>query len=203
VVICVSAHWLAATIPACLLTIYLIQRLYLRTSRQVRLLDIELRAPLYRQFLESMRGLVTIRCFHWQESFTNKHHVLLDDSQRAVYMLFCIQRWLALVLDLLVAGMAILLAVFTVTLTNSMSAGAVGLAISNITTFNSNLAAVVQAWTKLETSLGALVRTRTFMQQTPVEVGTGDRITLPPNWPQKGGIHIEDLVASYSCVMFS
>ncbi|KAF5580564.1 ABC transporter integral membrane type 1 [Fusarium subglutinans] len=198
VVICVSAHWLAATIPACLLTIYLIQRLYLRTSRQVRLLDIELRAPLYRQFLESMRGLVTIRCFHWQESFTNKHHVLLDDSQRAVYMLFCIQRWLALVLDLLVAGMAILLAVLTVTLTNSMSAGAVGLAISNITTFNSNLAAVVQAWTKLETSLGALVRTRTFMQQTPVEVGTGDRITLPPNWPQKGSIHIEDLVASYS-----
>ncbi|KAK2669796.1 AAA ATPase domain [Fusarium oxysporum f. sp. vasinfectum] len=198
VVICISGHWFAATIPACILAIYLIQRFYLRVSRQVRVLDIELRAPLYRQFLESVRGLVTIRCLRWQESFTIKHNVLLDDSQRAVYMLFCIQRWLSLVLDLLVAGMAILLAVFAVILTKSMSAGAVGLAISNITTFNSNLAFVVQAWTKLEISLGALVRTRAFMRETPIEEGTGDKITLPPNWPYKGEIRIEDLVASYS-----
>ncbi|CAJ0544905.1 Ff.00g084500.m01.CDS01 [Fusarium sp. VM40] len=198
VVICVSAHWIAATIPACLLAIYLIQRLYLRTSRQVRLLDIELRAPLYRHFLESLRGLVTIRCFRWQESLTNKHYALLDDSQQAVYMLFCIQRWLTVVLDLLVAGMAILLAVFAVTLRHSMSAGAVGLAISNITTFNSNLANVVQAWTKLETSLGALVRSRTFKDKTPVEEGTDRLPALPTGWPLKGEIRIESLVASYS-----
>jgi hypothetical protein len=47
------------------------------------------------------------------------------------------------VLDLLVVGMAILLVAFAVTLRDFMSAGAVGLAICNITTFNSNLANVV------------------------------------------------------------
>lgn len=163
-------------------------------------MDIELRAPLYRQFLESIQGLVTIRCFGWQESFATKQQALLDDSQRAIYMLYCIQRWLTLVLDLLVAGTAVLLAVFAVTLKHSMSAGAVGLAISNITTFSYNLATVIEAWTKVETSLGALVRTRNLMKQTPVELGASQPASLQPEWPQKGEVRIEELVASYGYV---
>jgi ABC-type multidrug transport system fused ATPase/permease subunit len=46
VVVSMAAKYMAVTIPFCLLLIYFIQRYYLKTSRQLRLLDIEAKAPL-------------------------------------------------------------------------------------------------------------------------------------------------------------
>ncbi|KGO43424.1 ABC transporter, integral membrane type 1 [Penicillium expansum] len=197
IIVCASTRWMATMIPFCIGALYLLQSLYLRTSRQVRIIDIELRAPLYTQFLETLSGLVTIRCFKWQEAFSAHHEGLLDTSQRAFYMLYTIQRWLNLVLDLLVMGLAVMLAVFAVALHGKMSPGSVGLAITNITTFNYNLVSVIQAWTKVEMSLGALVRTREFLKNTPAEPGVDTVADLPPRWPERGEIAIENLVASH------
>lgn len=101
-----------------------IQKYYLRTSRQIRILDLEAKSPLYSHFIESLSGLVTIRAFGWSETFQvvgfgrlktfadfvqERSLMLLDISQKPYYLLFCIQRWLALVLDLLVMVLAVIL----------------------------------------------------------------------------------------------
>jgi len=44
---------------------------------------------------------------------------LLDTSQKPFYLLFCIQRWLALILDLLVMVLAVVLMVLVVKLVSS------------------------------------------------------------------------------------
>lgn len=46
VLMCISAKYFAATIPAVVGIVYLLQKFYLRTSRQVRLLDLEAKSPL-------------------------------------------------------------------------------------------------------------------------------------------------------------
>lgn len=43
------------TLPICVATVYLVQRIYLRTSRQLRLLDLESQSAVYSSFLESVR----------------------------------------------------------------------------------------------------------------------------------------------------
>jgi len=86
-----------------------IQKYYLRTSRQIRLLDLQAKAPLYSHFIESLSGLVTIRAFGWSDDFVEQNLVLLDNSQKPYYLLFCIQMWLSLVLDLVVAVLAVIL----------------------------------------------------------------------------------------------
>ncbi|KAK0633646.1 ABC transporter type 1, transmembrane domain-containing protein [Immersiella caudata] len=45
IIICVVGKYLAAAIPVLATTVFVVQRYYLRTSRQVRLLDIEVKAP--------------------------------------------------------------------------------------------------------------------------------------------------------------
>lgn len=81
----------------------------LGTSRQMRHLDLEAKSPLYRHFTETGSGVVTIRAFGWEEAFLQENQKLLDYSQKPYYLLFCIQRWLAVVMDLFVAGIAVVL----------------------------------------------------------------------------------------------
>jgi ABC-type transport system involved in cytochrome bd biosynthesis fused ATPase/permease subunit len=70
----------AATIPILGVVGYFIQRVYLRTSRQVRLMDLEAKAPLCTHFLETMAGISTVRAFGWTESYRNRNDTLLSKS---------------------------------------------------------------------------------------------------------------------------
>ncbi|EOD45447.1 putative abc transporter protein [Neofusicoccum parvum UCRNP2] len=88
---------------------YLIQRVYLRTSRQIRLMDLEAKAPLCTNFLETLAGIATIRAFGWTDAFRARNRQLLDDSQVPFYLLQAIQNWLRLVLELMVAGLVVIL----------------------------------------------------------------------------------------------
>ncbi|MAD85040.1 MAG: hypothetical protein CL912_18935 [Deltaproteobacteria bacterium] len=54
---------------------------YYRTSRQVRILDLEAKSPLYTHFIETLSGLPTIRAFGWSSSFISQNLNLLDASQ--------------------------------------------------------------------------------------------------------------------------
>lgn len=55
VLLCVAEKWLALSLPACVLLVYVIQKDYLRTSRQLRFLELESRAGVFSNFLETVR----------------------------------------------------------------------------------------------------------------------------------------------------
>lgn len=69
----------AATIPILVVVGYCVQRVYLRTSRQVRLMDLEAKAPLCTHFLETMAGIVTVRAFGWTEAYRKRNGELLSE----------------------------------------------------------------------------------------------------------------------------
>lgn len=121
-----GSSYMATTIPLVLLVLYVVQNVYLKTSRQLRFLDLEAKSPLYSHFVETLNGLVTIRAFGWQRHEIEQNKLLLDRSQRPYYMLSCVQRWLALVMDLLVAGIAVTLMTLAVNLRGVTSGGLLG-----------------------------------------------------------------------------
>lgn len=123
---------MAATIPLLVVTVFLLQHVYLRTSRQLRLLDLEARSPLFSHFLESLAGLATVRALGWEEASRDENHRLLDLSQRPYYLLYCVQRWLNLVLDLIVAAEAVTVVGLAVGLRGSASAGLLGVSLNNV-----------------------------------------------------------------------
>ena len=195
--ISLGSAYMAITIPFVLLAIYLIQAVYLRTSRQIRFMDLEAKAPVYSHFLEVGEGVATIRAFGWQEDAKQRNDDLLDASQTPYYLMYCVQRWLQLVLDLLVAVMAVVVMALAVSLRSSTSAGLLGVALNNILGFNQSLGRLVREWTNLETSLAAISRLKAFSETTSSETDCASSDTGPSSWPS-GGIILKNVSASYS-----
>ncbi|KYK55562.1 hypothetical protein DCS_07525 [Drechmeria coniospora] len=195
ILICIVGKYLAAAIPVLVGILFVVQKYYLRTSRQVRLVDIEAKASIYKLFIETTQGLPTIRSFGWGPAFAKRNADVLNSSQRPIYMLFCIQLWLALVLDLVVGGLAVLIVVSAMAATSTVSAGSLGVALVLVLQFSSMLAQCVQAWTLMETSIGAVSRVQQFVLNTPSEhPGSGPP---PPAWPVRGAIDFQSVQASY------
>ncbi|XHG07806.1 hypothetical protein AWENTII_010938 [Aspergillus wentii] len=195
--IATGSAFMAVTIPFTLVTLYLLQKIYLKTSRQLRFLDLESRSPLYSHFTEILEGLPTIRAFGWQAASTKVLIRYLDQSQKPYYMLLCAQRWLNLVLDIVVMALATIVVALAVKLRGSTNAGLLGVALNNILGFNQSLSYLITSWTTIETSLGAIARVKSFVESTPSEIPPHGSSDPPVGWPTKGEISIQDLCLSY------
>lgn len=195
--IAVAAPFAAISFPIIGISVFVIQKFYLRTSRQLRFLDLEAKSPLYTQFNEMLEGLATIRAFGWQSFLEEKAKALLDRSQRPFYLLFAVQRWLTLVLDLIVAGVATILIILVVALKGKLSAGYVGVALLNVILFSQSIKLLISFWTQLETHIGSVARIKTFTTDAISEDQEGEDHAPPPNWPSEGKIEFKDITACY------
>ncbi|CAI6088008.1 unnamed protein product [Clonostachys chloroleuca] len=194
--IAMASKWALPMYPVLLIVLYFLQKFYLRTSRQLRLLDIEAKAPLFSQFMETLQGLMTIRAFKWEQKSTEKVYAFLDDSQRPFYLMYSIQRWLTLVLDIMVAVIATAV-VALATQTSGSSAGGLGVSLVNILSLSQTLVSLIRAWVEVETSLGAVARVRSFDRETPRESLPTEDSEPPEQWPSSGKIEVKGLGASY------
>jgi len=132
-VIIASAPWLALALPLLIPILWQLQGFYLKTSRQLRLLDLETKAPLSNHFLETIDGVTTIRALLWNTDLLTKNTQLLSSSQKPLYLLSAVQVWLQLVLDLMVAGLAVLFAGLAVSQRHkSGTSDLIGLAFFNL-----------------------------------------------------------------------
>lgn len=131
-ILIVATPFIAAALPPVFGVLYLIQNIYLRTSKQLRIMDLEAKAPLCTHFLETLSGVVTINAFNWAERNRERNKMLLDRSQVPYYLLESVQQWLALVLSLVVAGMATVLMAVCVALADRVDAGYLGLAMLSL-----------------------------------------------------------------------
>jgi ATP-binding cassette, subfamily C (CFTR/MRP), member 1 len=199
VLMCLSAGYFAASMPFVAVLLYFVQQYYLRTSRQLRLLDLEAKSPLYSHFMETLEGLVTVRAFGWSRDFEAKNAQLLDTSQKPFYLLYCIQRWLGLVLDLTVAALTVVLMIIVVKLRFTVNPGFVALALVNVNGFNLSLTELIKSWTRVETSMGAVTRVRSFAKETASENFVSERADALDDqlWPRKGVIELKNLCAYY------
>ncbi|OBS25287.1 hypothetical protein FPOA_05820 [Fusarium poae] len=193
-----AVPYVAIGAPVLAVVLYFLQKLYLRTSRQLRLLEIEQKAPIVSLFLDSIQGITTIQSFGWGSAYVEKSYALLDASQKPYYLLFCVQRWLILVLALIATGMELVVIGVAISLKTQVSPGLVGLAVVHVTTLARSLSDLVMQWTEMETSLGAVSRIYRFTKETPREAERGrGSVALPENWPLSGRITFENVSATY------
>lgn len=190
---------MALCLPFLGVALFYLQKFYLQASRQMRLLDLEAKSPLYTHLTEALDGVTTIRAFKWTQHVLGENFELLDLAQRPFYLLLCLQNWLNLVLDVIVACLAIILITLAVALRHSMNSSLLGVALVSIVTFGQTLSSLVNYWSSMEASLGAVARTRQFTAETPGETSNGAAI-VPKEWPIDLTIEFKDVSASYQYV---
>lgn len=200
ILIAAGSYYTAIAFPFLFVALWVVQHVYLRTSRQLRFLDLEAKSPLYALFTESVTGLVTLRAFGWRDALEKKHHELLDRSQKAFYLLYAVQRWLTFVLDMFVTAIAVLVMVIVVELKDTLPTGLIGVALVNIIMFSQHLKLLMTFWTNLETQIGAISRIRSFTSDTASEHEPQEKEKPPPTWPTQGAIVFENVSAGYRFV---
>ncbi|KAI1486176.1 P-loop containing nucleoside triphosphate hydrolase protein [Biscogniauxia mediterranea] len=120
---------------------------------------------------------------------------LLDTSQRPAYLLTMIQQWLTLVLNFVVALIALVLtSLATQPRSNS---GFTGASLVTLMGFGDALVSIVVFYTLLETSIEAIGRLRSFDETVKTEDRDEENIIPPPEWPQRGEIALKGTSASY------
>lgn len=203
VVIAIGTPLIAWGYPVLVIVVSAISRIYLRTSRQLRLLELENKSPLYAQFQDTVRGIISVRAFGWVASYTAQNHRYLDNSQRPVYLLGMMQVWIALVLDLIVAVVAVSATVIATQIPSiSARAGYVGAGLVSLMQFGNLLNGSVQSWVLLETSLGAVKRLKDFGEKTGTESKVGEDLRPGESWPERGEIILDGVDASYEEVRY-
>ena len=198
-----GAPWSAVAIPVVAVACYFLQRAYLPTSSQLRLLEIEAKAPLFSHFLETLSGVATIRALQWTTDYTHKNKKVVENAQKPFYLLFAAQNWLNLVMDLITAGLAVVVICVGVA-ARSQAHSTFGLALFSVSGFGSSAKRVIQWWTQLEISMGAVERVRDFTVEMSAQQPADSTIAAVGRnseaWHGRGSIQFRNVSAKYKYV---
>lgn len=199
IVIAIGTPFILYAYPVLITILSRLTKYYLATSRQLRLLELENKSPLYTQFSDTVRGIVSIRAFGWIGAYTTENYRLMDDAQRPLYLLDMLGIWLSLVLKLIVAVIAITVTVLVTQLPSLRDrAGFVAAGFLALMRFGGMLNSVLQCWVQLETSLGAVKRLKEFGETAGSEDRVGEDLRPDEQWPTRGEIVVDGVDASYA-----
>ncbi|TDH65878.1 hypothetical protein CCR75_005404 [Bremia lactucae] len=174
---------------------YSSQRYFIKTSRELQRLDSVSRSPIFALLSETLDGLSTIRAFGIEQSFIRHNNYLLDKNQRAYFLNFTINCWLALRLEFVgtcIAAAAALSAVVahdTKSAQNPAFAGLVGVSLTYAFTVTQSLNWTVRMVSQLQTQMVSVERIETYTKM-PTEAPLTSSVHAKPasDWPSTGAI---------------
>lgn len=151
---------------------WVVQRLYIPSSRQLRRLEMAAKSPLYSLFSEtsSPSGLATVRGLKREASLVELNTQSLDLSQTPYYHLFAVRRWLQTWLLFLTTIVNVALVLLVVVLRHSSKAGLFGVALVQATQLGLMLNHAVVSFTEVEIAGVALERVREFAEIEPEKI---------------------------------
>ncbi|OAA69111.1 ABC transporter, transmembrane domain, type 1 [Cordyceps fumosorosea ARSEF 2679] len=191
-----GATYAAPIIPFFLLVLFLIQHFYLRTSRQLRILELDSSKNLVRHSTESATGVEHIRALQLEEDFVGQFYLMLDEAQKPVYFLYAIQQWLTSAMDFVTATAAVCVVSLALNFKKSTSATAMGLALLGLISFSDFTAQTIRFFVAMENTFGAVARIRDFAGTTPKERDEGVE-EVPEQWPSSGRLDLNCVGAVY------
>ncbi|KRZ36394.1 Multidrug resistance-associated protein 1 [Trichinella pseudospiralis] len=183
-VILISTPIFAAVIVPIAILYYFLQKIYIRSSRQLKRIESITRSPVYSHFQESLTGAAVIRAFQVQERFIFESERRLDENQTSFYQNEVSNRWLAVRLELIGNFLVLMAALFAViSREDKISAGIVGLSVSYALQITQSMNYAVRMTGDLETNIVAAALT------------SDER--LPNDWPTNGTIQFSDYKLRY------
>lgn len=150
-------------------------------------------------YLDTIKGVATIRAFGWVQDGIEKNYRQVDTSQRPAFLLAVVQQWLRFVLNCTTAVLGIVMVVMATQL--NASSGITGASLVTLMMFGMQLTWMMRDYTLLETSLAAIDRLKTLSEKVKNESQPGEDVIPEKSWPDKGKIEIKGVSASYAYVV--
>ncbi|KAF9434303.1 Multidrug resistance-associated protein 1 [Entomortierella beljakovae] len=196
VVIATTTPVFLAIVPPLFAAYFVIQSVYMRTSRTLKRIDSVSKSPIYQHFSETLAGVTTIRVLAADERFINDSASKTDVAANAFFSWFVVNRWLQIRLESLGAIIVLAAALFAVFSRNSLSSANVGLALSYALNVTQDITWLVRAYCDLQNQLVAVERVDEYSSKNPEAPAETD-IQLPESWPREGRVEFRNYSTRY------
>ena len=121
--------FIALVIPLSIIY-WFVQRVYVRSARQIKRLDSASKSPMYTHFSESISGISTIRAYQLEDRFKSENEMKIDFSQKCYQPSLASNRWLSIRLEILGNVILLFAALFAILGRDTLDPGVVGLSLS-------------------------------------------------------------------------
>merc|ERR1712223_899214 len=196
-IICYNTPIFMVPVSIVMCCYYLVQRVYVATSRQLKRLESVSKSPIYSHFGETLNGSATIRAFNLQTDFVKQSENLVDDNQKANYPAIVANRWLAIRLETVGNLIIFCSALLAVLGRNDLTPGMVGLSVTYALSVTQTLNWLVRMTSEVETNVVAAERLKEYSETKQEAQWTLDSDAAHDNWPSKGVIQIKNVSAKY------
>ncbi|KAE8913580.1 Multidrug resistance-associated protein 1 [Phytophthora fragariae] len=183
---------------------YISQRYFIKSSRELQRLDSISRSPVFALLSETLDGLPTIRAYRAETQFSTKNEELIDRNQRAYFLNFAVNCWLALRLELagtLIAAFAALTAVLAHSSDPERGAAFAGLAGVSLTyafSVTQSLNWSVRMLSQLQTQMVSVERIKNYtVMDTEAALTSVGKLPPAQEWPSAGAIEFRDVNLRY------
>ncbi|CBY39902.1 unnamed protein product, partial [Oikopleura dioica] len=154
-----GSPWYLVFLPFFGIVYFKIQRVFVRTTRQLKRIESVSKSPIYNHFGESIHGASTIRAYRYKGRFQSRNFELIDQNNQANYYGSIIAyRWLAVRLEILSHLLVLTAALIFVWAKEHTTAGKVGFALSTALGMSQTLNWAVRQTSDLENHAVAVER---------------------------------------------
>ena len=179
---------------------FVIQKVYVRTSRQLKRLQSVSQTPIYSHFSETLNGSSTIRAFKKQKEFIQLSEQKVDENQTCYYYTYMATRWSQILLENMGNVITFSAAMLAMAIRDSIDPSEVGLIILYALNVTLVLNWLVLQTSEIETNIVAVERIKEYTMVTQEASWDSQMIQDKSNekWPPKDGrIRFEDYSMRY------
>lgn len=190
--------YIAAVVPIFIFFAIGVLIFYVRTSRQIHLLQIDGMAPVYTLVDETTTGIDEIRAFQWQPFMKKECLAFLNLANKPFYVGLSTEQWLQINMDLSVLIFATLVVLLAVKFPWTTSVNGIGLVMNSMFGLSKEVKFSISFWAEVEAYIGAVARILSFEETTPQEPGPPPKSKkVPESWPQYGKIVLKKVEARF------
>ena len=190
--------WFLIIVPPIAIILFLVERYYIVTNRQVKRLEAKTRSPIYSLFGETIAGSSLIRAYKAEEYFIAKNFERVDYNLKFKYVTVMCNRWLGTRLEFvanLITFSVALYAIWSRDNGSLLSAAEIGLALTYAASITQTLNHLIRVTAELETNLVAVER---IVEYAELESEKAWRVDdVDKNWIGGGAIKFEKYGLKY------
>ncbi|GAA5950453.1 hypothetical protein JCM3765_004553 [Sporobolomyces pararoseus] len=169
--------------------------MYRASSRELKRTESVTKSPIFSLFGEALSGVSTIRAYGDGQRFMEQIFSLLDTNNRPFFVLWGVNRWLSVRVDVYGALVALLSALFII-FAPRMDPSLAGFIMSFALAFQERILWLVRLFSTMEVNANSLERVEEYMS---VDQESKGGVAPPAHWPSvSSSIKVKKLTASYA-----
>ncbi|CAH2355792.1 oligomycin resistance ATP-dependent permease Yor1p [[Candida] railenensis] len=195
---CIYLPWILIAMPFFVITFICIANYFQATTREIKRIEAVQRSFIHNNYSEVLNGMSTIKSYSAVNRFINLNNKHINTTNEASYLVASNQRWLAIMLELLVFAFTLMITLMCVNRVFKINAASSGLIIGYTFSLGNELSQAIRLYTQVENDMNSAERIQQYAfhmdQEAPFEIAS----TKPDlSWPQNGQIEFKNVSLSY------